>query len=96
MAMLAGLRLVESDKITETKTSMKRWRRLNRPDKVRVRCKVVPGPVYRMGDKLLVHPAVARRLQAQLPKLEWWDMRAKWGEPGLPSPDNRFAHYCTT
>lgn len=61
------IKIVTNEKLTVCGSIEKRWRRLNRPDKVRVRTWTRPDPnMYWIGDLFCAHPATADRLLKQL------------------------------
>ncbi len=65
MQQMTGMELIENPMLTVTRTRTKRWRRLNRPDKVRTRSHPVPDTrvFVIQGRKLVAHPAIIRKIK---------------------------------
>ena len=63
----AGLRVVEDPRLVEQRTVEKRWKRLNRPDKVRRRVRTVASDdICLMPGMLVAHPETIAKLKEQL------------------------------
>lgn len=59
MSSLYGLPVYTNSHLTKTFTKVKRWHRLNRPDKVRVQSRTVPDrTIYQTAAGLTMHPAI--------------------------------------
>jgi hypothetical protein len=57
----SGIRIMASNLARKTGCRVKRWKRLNRPDKIKNKTIYIPE-AYRIGNVIYAHPTIINRL----------------------------------
>jgi hypothetical protein len=57
----SGIRIIASNLARKTGCRVKRWKRLNRPDKIKNKTIYIPE-AYRIGNVIYAHPTIINRL----------------------------------